>query len=44
VEFTSNNRIEVDFSLLGKARKYETQPVNITNKNSYFVITYKNID
>lgn len=36
MEATSNNRIEVAFSLLGKARKYEPQPVDITSENSYF--------
>ena len=31
-----NNRMELDFSLLGKARKYGTQPVDITSENCYF--------
>ena len=33
---TLNNRIELDFSLLGKVRKYGTQLVDITSENSYF--------
>jgi hypothetical protein len=32
----SNNRTELDFGLLSKARKYETHLVDMTCENSYF--------